>query len=177
MPRAQVSSAYARRALVRRAVAPSATRRDALSIYNCSFLKLFLRAEMRVECSVCQAGSLHHFAYSYVLESPFTEKDSFRSSIKGEITMNRLTKKVATIVAATFSLRAASPRPQAKFHTHHPSRPTRAKPSPSSSWASRFPKRWPGALSWSRTGSKTYASYQFSGQVPVKYLPELGTCM
>src|SRR5262245_58974259 len=74
MPRTQVAVSVCSPALSRRAVAPSAICRNALSMGNCSFLKLLLRAEMRVECTMRQASGLHHLAHAYILKSPFPEQ-------------------------------------------------------------------------------------------------------
>src|SRR6516225_649446 len=74
MPRSQVAVSVRSPALSRRAVAPSAICRNALSMGNCSFLKLLLRAEMGVECTMRQASGLHHLAHAYILKSPFPEQ-------------------------------------------------------------------------------------------------------
>jgi hypothetical protein len=38
---------------------------------NHSLLKFLLRTEVSVECSMRQAGCLHHFGYGHIVKSPF----------------------------------------------------------------------------------------------------------
>ncbi len=73
MPWAQVPVRVATLALLRRGVALRDACGNALPIGNSSLLKILLRVEVRVERTMREAGGLHYFADSDIVESPFAK--------------------------------------------------------------------------------------------------------